>query len=412
MAHLIDLIDRYGGWILAAWIIFTGYTAFDVWQGDMAGIFMAAHFYAAGQFDLIYASNSGVVSEAPAVWLPALTEMGKANVSTFPYVYPPLWASLLSPLTQVLSVQGLLNGALIVQLALYGWAIWLAWDLTGRIMPWGRWAVLAVPLSTLMGAPFIALLLNQPQITISFLILLATRQLVLGRDMRAGLILALAAGIKLTPLVFLLLFPVLRRWRGLAAMVAGLVVIAVLGVMMAGPDMTRAFVERAAALSNQTMASRITYNIAPLLIPLMPGEVEVVKSFGDASFVATTPPLLKVVTLAILLALLALSVHLTRALDPARRAFVLATAFTLITALAGPIGWVHYYLGPTLLLPGLLAPTYPRWVKFYLVVAAMCLSATFMLSAPMDLAIGLPALTYLVFTAILVGDRWIRKPPA
>ena len=65
MSRVFDLLDRYGGWILAAWIIFTGYTAINVWQGDMAGIFMAARFYAAGQSELIYASNSGLISETP-----------------------------------------------------------------------------------------------------------------------------------------------------------------------------------------------------------------------------------------------------------------------------------------------------------------------------------------------------------
>jgi alpha-1,2-mannosyltransferase len=405
MVRIFSLLDKFGGWILAGWIFLTGYSAFNVWQGDMAGIFMAAHFYASGQYDLIYAATSGVVSETPAPWLPALTEIGKAEVSTFPYVYPPVWAVILSPLAKVFSVQALLNGALVVQLAVYAWSIWLAWDLTGRVMPWGRWAVISVSLSALLGAPFIALLLNQPQITISFLILLATRQLVLGRDTKAGLTLALAAGIKLTPLVFLLLFPVLGRWRGLMAMVGGLVVIGVLGFLLAGPDLSAAFVARVETLSGQTMASRITFNIAPLLIHFMPGGFEMVKSFDDASFVAIAPPLLKLVTGAILFTLLGVAIYLTRRFAPAHRAYVLTTAFTLITALAGPIGWVHYYLGPTLLLPGLLASMYPLWVKLYLVAAAIVLSSTFMLNAPFLLAIWLPTIFYAIYLGLLLTPQ-------
>ena len=214
----------------------------------------------------------------------------------------------------------------------------------------------------------------------------------------------------MTPLVFLLLFPALRRWRGLAAMIWGLIVIGVLGALLAGPDLTRAFVSRVSTLSDQTMASRITYNIAPLLIPLMPGEVEVVKSFGAASFVAVTPPLLKAVTGAIFLALLALSVYLTRALEPAHRAFTLTTAFTLVTALAGPIGWVHYYLGPTLLLPGLLAPRYPHWTLSYLVGAAVVLSSAFMLNAPYLLALWLPPLVYAIYIGLVLAPQIKASP--
>ena len=414
---VLEAVDRFGQYAFALWLIVTGYGALGLWQGDMAGIFMAARFVADGHPELIYAANAGLVSETPDAWLPALTALGKADVSTFPYVYPPLWAMIFAPLAGHIQIQTLLNGALILQLCLYFWSVRLAWLLVGQFMPWGRWALIALPISAFAGAPVIALLLNQPQITISFLILLATYQLVLAREIRAGLVLALAASIKLTPLIFILLFPALRRWRGLAAMIGGLALMAGLGVILAGPDLTLAFAARAKDLSEQTILSRIAYNIGPILLQLLPGDVTILKAFPDASFVALTPPVLKALSGAVLLALLALALWLTRHHDPQARAFELATALTLIAALAGPIGWIHYYLGPTLLLPGLLRAGNPVGVWAFVLCAAIVLSFAFMLNAPIHLAFILPTVVYaaclmLVLTGFMTpSSRIPRRAP-
>ena len=139
------------------------------------------------------------------------------------FPYPPFAALVLWPLTQLPPLAAGLTWFCLKVLmagAAFHWSIQLA---TGRGERFSRWQVAALLL--LASRPILSDLQHgNINILILFLVtagLVAFRD---GRDGLAGTMIALAAAIKLTPLLFIPYFAVKRQWRLVAWSVAALVV--------------------------------------------------------------------------------------------------------------------------------------------------------------------------------------------
>ncbi|SPH24946.1 hypothetical protein DEA8626_03979 [Defluviimonas aquaemixtae] len=344
--------------LLAFWTVVTILQQWNQWAEDLSAVYVAGWLWQNGQQALIYDAPPVFFGGVAESWLPAMEAMGIADETSFAYVYPPIWAALTAPLTDWLGPQGFVNAVTLVQMPMLTASVWLA----GRLlkpaaMPWWLWAVIGLFTLSLSIQSHHAIWHNQPTIAVGFLILLAFDRLEVGRPIAAGAALALAAAIKLTPAAFVLIFLLDRQYRALAAFTIIGGALGLLSIALAGWPAHAAFLDSIALVQGVAFLSAINTSLSPALLAL--GSAAGWLPMPDTSlpqivYQTTIPAWL---TPAISLAAFALILAFGRALAPlpgrSRRGIALF-ALAVILPLFGPLGWLHYYVVPMLLLPGLV----------------------------------------------------------
>lgn len=400
--------------LLAAWSALTIWLQWGHWAEDLSAIYIAAHLWQTGQADLIYAAPPGFFGGAAPEWQPVLDGLGIGDRITFPYVYPPLWAALLAPLTEAAGPQAFADAVTLVQVPLLAASVLLA----GRLVrpaafPFWLWSLVGLLILTASLQSYIALWHNQPTITVTFLVLLAFVCLAEGRPVAAGAALALAAAIKLTPAAFALIFLVDRQYRAIAAFALVGGALGLLSLALAGPDLHLVFLDSLGAIRESVLLNAVNVSLLPALMSAG-SALGFLPPFDAEAHLVVLRPVPPGLGLALSLAALALAgilaAGLRRQPGPLRRVIGLF-ALSIVLALFGPLGWLHYYLLPLLLLPGLFGLCSQRTAMLLcLAVALPSLRVTF---AQIDL-LPWPVANYLwiacaawlaVLAALLLGLR-------
>ncbi|GGE47974.1 glycosyltransferase family 87 protein [Actibacterium pelagium] len=352
-------------WLVFGWIGFVdnnpisdGYSK----GGDLYALYMAGVAYQAGLPELVYASPENFFSgDMPGGWGQLMISRGMPESFAFPYLYPPLWVGVVAPLTDIVSMHSFGTAVLIAHILMLAALPWMALKLVGATdAPWAAlWLIIAF--GFMVGTtPFqSALFFNQLQITSSFLIvagLLAYRG---DRAVMAGVLIGLAASIKIVPALFGLIFLLDRNWR--AAAVTALTGIALLlaSIAMMGVDLHQHMLAQFQKISAMTPIGHSNWALESLLYevhrwltstPMPDTSNEVMPVLNAPAWVQTTPRML-----------LILGIALTAALSwsaPAKSKLGLQVlALSLLLALMGPLGWSHYFTLPLLLLPCLIPPS-------------------------------------------------------
>ncbi|PRY21789.1 uncharacterized protein DUF2029 [Aliiruegeria haliotis] len=333
----------------------------EVWNtfmADLSAVYMAGYFYGIGKPELIYDAPPGFFGSSPPTWAPYMEDFGLGDQFVTPYVYPPLWAAMISPIATSVSPQAFFNGVAVLQATLGALSIWLAWRIAGPRAPalW-IWLMMSAGLLLTSLISTFAFLLMQPQILVTFLTLLAFERYLAGRAGLAGSILGLAAMLKLAPAGFALIFLLDRNWRALGAFAATCAVIGGLGLFLIGPELHLAFRAAVDVVQNTLFLSSTNYSVTPLL-PVL----------GD--WLGLLPPLdvsgynvrirsgmegARLASKAVFALLVLWMVLRTQRMPEAVRLPVRLMSLSLLLNLFGPLGWIHYYLLPLLLLPSLPA---------------------------------------------------------
>jgi hypothetical protein len=342
--------DLAGALLLAAlWAAVMLALRWNSWGEDVAALYMAGHFWSGGAYDLLYLAPEGFFGGTPPGWRPAMADLGIADRIAFPFVYPPLWAAALSPLTGALSPQGFCNLALALQVPMLSASALLAARLSGPArLPLMQYTGLLLFLVTVLVPGLSALHFNQPTITTTFLTLLAFERAAAGRPVAGGIALALAAAIKLTPAAFALVFLIDRQWRALAAFAAAGALLGGLNLALAPPGVQAAFLSALGAATETVLIAPMNVGLRAAAALLAQPDLRAATapvihqpaaSAADAALQASLVPALAVVA------------FLGWRTAPGRRGLTALTALALALPIFGPIGWLHYYLLPLLLLP-------------------------------------------------------------
>lgn len=343
--------------LLALWTVDAVRTHWDEWAPDLSAVYIAGWLWRTGEAALLYAAPEGFFGGMAASWQPALEAIGiPPDVSVFPFVYPPLWAVLAAPLTGSLDLRGFSNLVALIQTPMLAVSVLLAARLLKPAsMPLMVWTLAGLGVLVFSLQAQVALWHHQPTITVSFLILLSFVCLDARRPVAAGAALALAAAIKLTPAALALIFLIDRQYRALLAFALIGGALGVLSLLLAGIPPHAAFLESLGAIRGTALLNAVNISLLPALV-----------TFGSSlglgpPFVTTSPVVVipdipgwlpNALAAAALLMLLAFVLALRRRPSRIRRGVGLF-ALTIILALFGPLGWMHYYLLPMLLLPGL-----------------------------------------------------------
>lgn len=409
------------GWVLAAvlvalWAALTYAAHRGTWGADVAGLYFAAQAFGAGIADQVYAAGPDFVGYTPPpAWAEAAAALGHADAAIPPYLYPPLWVALAAPLTS-LPPQGFFDAMLAANVAALAFAILLALRLAPAIAPPLHAAVLAVLLTTSLAAA-LALELNQPQMIVAALVTASIERYRARAAIASGVLLALAAAIKLSPALLALGFLATGDRRALLAFALTAAALAAASLGLAGIDLHRQWLARIAEIDAAILISSVNHSTEAMLwllaeavsggAPDIPLSHRVVAQPG---WIATAVP-------GLLAAMVLAALAGTRRLPRADRFLALALLLSIAGQLTAPLGWAHYALLPILLLPTIAARLPPRGAIRTVAVFGLLFSrALFDLAFeavpdPARLTTALGTLTlFALFVFVLATGRYAAPP--
>ncbi|GIX13750.1 MAG: hypothetical protein KatS3mg118_1709 [Paracoccaceae bacterium] len=349
--------------ILAVMLALAFATALIVWQWDnthrdLNAVYIAANFLAQGRPDLVYVATVDVFPDIASPEWQALQEgRACAPICAYPFVYPPVWAWLASPLATATTEQGFSNALLFINMPMLALVPLLAWRLWRPEMGAAKWTFRSIFLLFFTTVGTIGIANNQPQLAVTFLMLAAFEREVAGFRRLGGVLLGLAAALKIYP-ILLALFWLRGGNRTSPAFAAGTAAgFAVLSFAVAGVDLNLAFLETAAGLSSTLHPGSWNYSLPSAFGWLDIDALRAARAAGEAWGPAV---LAKGLGFAVLLGGLWL-IHARRSLgdDLWRRRTLLPALFAL-ACLFGPIGWAHYFIVPLLALQTLPLVYGPR----------------------------------------------------
>lgn len=330
---------------------------------DLYATWLAAEFFAKGEMASIYPAETDLFRMLPPeAWISLETSRGYVG-ELYPYIYPPLWAALASGLQGLVAFEQVIPTATALNAGLMAGTILLAWNASGRALPllvWTGIAMIAI-LGTYVG--FLAIKQNQPQILVSFLIVLAIERHRAGHRGWAGAALAVAAAIKVYPALFAVFYLVTRDWRAVRGFAVTGAALAGLSVLLGGWALHVVFLEQLAALSNTILMTPITLTLwASVAQYLDWSHFEYVTAPRLAApetevggwYVMAKGPLLSTLSTIGMIALLAGAARLYARSDATTRAACLWPASLGVLALISPISWVYHYLPVIVFAPYLL----------------------------------------------------------
>jgi hypothetical protein len=202
-------------------------------KNDFTSYYVAAHVLAKGMAGALYYPEpvGSLLAQASVQhpWIDVAREAGVANPNY--YLYPPLFAIAMLPLAFVPygPAFALWLGINVLLLAASLWIF-----LAGR-----RERSLLVPAScALLAGAFYPvwhhLKIGQSSLLVLLLLAATLALLIRRRDTAAGLVLAVAILLKLTPGILLALLVMKRRWRAVGAAVAGVLALTLLSSLVTG----------------------------------------------------------------------------------------------------------------------------------------------------------------------------------
>ena len=226
---------------------------------DLASSYVACRLMAAGDGDHLYrhsATNFSKVND-PA-WDQMADQTGYAPLRLLhPYVQTPLWAFSLRPVCTRLNFKPFLDSYLLLFMLSLSGTLWLVARYWTPSLFHPAWIAL-VYLGLYRSEPFkYAIFLAQTHILYLFLTVLA---LILAERRRAGwagVLLAFAAAVKITPGFLVLYWLATRRYKAVAYFLAASALLFLLNFPLVGASITRAYL---ASLAQNSDALLLAFN--------------------------------------------------------------------------------------------------------------------------------------------------------
>ncbi len=340
----------------------------DVWALDLSALYYAGWFYGTGEHSLIYTSTPYSISSTSAEEAGRHSALG---LEIPQFLYPPIWLEILAPIAHNLLPQTFFNYALILNSLFCCGIILLAWSLIDREdSSFFLYIGAALIISLYMKAVMLGLFLGQPQILIIFLILLAF--CVADRPWMAGGLIGLAAAIKITPILFAIIFLASGRVKAGFIAVGVSVFFALLSVILTGWPLHAAYLEVARETrsvvgvlnASSSMVSLVAYAADLPAIRVVDTPAGIVRTLEKPLWLGIGATLAWIIGAGVLLSL--------SKRHPDALAIRLA-GFSALIPLFAAVSWTHYLILPLFLGLALAASISNRAVLVYTVVSALIL---------------------------------------
>ena len=351
-------------------------------SNDLRALWLAAEAF--GASGPVYPAGDLFTMTAPAAWTEA-----HPGETLYPYLYPPLWAGLLAPFTGTLSFETTAGAFRVLNAALLAANTFLAWRLTGSRLPFAVFGGVAALLLTQTFVGSLALMENQPQILVSFLILCALERQKFGACVMAGAILAVAAALKVYPVLIAVLWLATGKRHATLAFALTGAGLGGLSVALAGWPLHTEFLSTLATIGDTVLLTPVSYALTPALAQIFALDAFTYQtgSTGGWLVMALPPETAFMARVLLLAALTALAIALRHADEDTRHALLWPLALVTISLLA-PLSWAYHYIPALACAPILLDRTGPRLGAGLLATATLPLSP---LASGLALDAGLPA---------------------
>lgn len=381
-------------------IYFVGFPA----SSDFRAVWLAGEFFKTGNPAMIYTGSGDVFTmEPPAPWIERTLDDG-LKTAVYPFIYPPLWAWVSSLLVAAVSfsiavaVITCLNLLMLLSMPL------LARRIVGDTVSATVYLLLMFPLFAFTFPFLLPLEENQPQILVSFLILLAIERTRSGAPIWGGLALAVAASIKLYPALFALLWLFGGERRATLAFALAGGTLGLLSIFVAGWDMHLAFLNEIGAISRSALYSYASFSLDPFIArigypsELVPFDTEVTGGTSQWMVMEKTGAW-RAVNVTLFLAVLLYLLHMSSK-GWQSNAFFWPLAFLLL-AFVSPLTWVYHLIPVFVFLPALLH-RYRRLPTFCLYVLLIIMLRSSSIFGTSGLLIAMPGTHELIFATLLL----------
>ncbi len=253
-----------------------------VHSADLLALWLAGVFWDLGQTDQIYPAAAPLFKMLPPNGWPAYVLETFGEVEIYPYLYPPIWAVVMSWLVPTTSFATFdLALSVFHHLCVIGVVICAARLLgvqnrtTAIIFTAITFAAIVLTIPVTAGLDQ-----NQPQMLVSFLIVLAFERAHSGWLKTAGATLALAAAIKISPLLFVVIFVARRQWGAVAAFCVAGAALGAMSVLLAGWPIHKEFLDLLRTISGSVIITNFSFSIDAVAVRMF---------FGDQAVFVTQP---------------------------------------------------------------------------------------------------------------------------
>jgi len=388
---------------------------------DLRALWMAGRFFETGP---IYATTGDYFRMVPpALWIETYIAEGTQRAA-YPFIYPPIWAWIMHQLVNVTTFDTFANVMATINAAAMCGCFYLASKMARGSMP--RTTYLAVVLFFVfaLGCLVIKLPLNenQPQILVSFLVLLAIERDRAGHPWAGGAAMALAAAIKLYPVIFAILWLASGRKHSVTAFAVVGCGLGLLSLFVGGWDQHIAFLSEVRAISSSAVITfpNVTMDslLAVLLIDRASTELITTEiTGGESSWRIYAKPVLwqmanTILYITVIAALIVYAIR-TKLADP----LVWPVIFVAL-AWVLPLSWLYHYLPAFAFLPALIARLGWKHGAYAMSVPVLVTSTAFLvfiLSLPAGRIIAYPimsgAMIWIALAFLLAMRRSSHEPP-
>ena len=338
-----------GYWFVLNTLIKTGDSA------DLRALWLAGQFFAEGVPELIYTMSDGLFTmEPPEAWITKTLEEGR-EMPVYPFIYPPLWAWVASHISSWVEYDTFIAVAAVMNRGLVPLSFLLAWKISKSGMSLPRYMAVALVMVTLLLAFTISLRNNQMQIPVTFLILLAIERQRAGWNILGGAALALAASIKLYPVLFALLWLAAGHRKAVLAVFGFGGLLGLTSLAVAPWSMHAAMLHEYSSISDSFLLTRANFSFGPLYAALTvpDGGMQYITTYatggtidwyvGSKTIFARSLELALTATTLCSLILLA---KVTRMREP-----LLWPAAAFAISWVSPLSWVYHYTAMLVFVP-------------------------------------------------------------
>ncbi|MGJ8624910.1 MAG: glycosyltransferase family 87 protein [Yoonia sp.] len=342
-------------------------------SADLYAMWLAGDFLSMGQPDQVYPANIDRFDMTPPVaWWPYVVQIDP-EARIFPYIYPPIWAKLVSfmighvpfsvfDVTMLALHQALLLGSAFLALRLCGMR-----SVTLLVAATATYAalVMTMPIGIALGE-------NQPQILVSFLIVAAFERAYSRHPKLAGGLLALAASMKVYPLLFIVIFAARRQWQTVAWFVIVGAGLALVSIALSGWALHAEYLRLLSVVSKSVIVTKFSFSIDALLATSFFQDQLVsiqyprqVAQVLDWSAIAKGPIWVALSGVAQIAAIAGIAALAARHPDDALVMPLAATVFALLS----PLSWAYTYLTAFVFLAGLVTRLGQKGILLCVVMA-------------------------------------------
>ena len=219
---------------------------------DLSSSYVGCRLLVAGEGAHLYAHDPVIFSMVrDPVWndIAAQAQFAPLNL-LHPYVQPPLWAYSLGPLCSRTNFRTFCHLFLLLSMLCTAGIIWLVARYWVPTLFQPVWIVLLCFALSLSDPFQYAMFLTQTHLLYIFLIVLALVLDQKERPLWAGLALALAASVKITPGFLLLYWLLSRRYKASVSFIGFSVLLVAVTILLTGPALFLAYLRELSEVSN------------------------------------------------------------------------------------------------------------------------------------------------------------------